>query len=249
MRPVSQPGYRHASSGGQIAIVGGFALLGGLVLLGLHYPILRLYEGYPLATASARRPWRWMYRPLMTRQNGRLTRARDRTTDTELTEAERFDARWRLDQYFPHDTDGLMLPTAFGNAVRAFERHSMTRWHLNSIGAWPAIEMLVSDQEAQVHSDVKADVAFFVNGSLVGLLTGLTLVADEIAHDHSPAWYLDVLLCALPFALAALAYVAAVGASVRRGGAERASIDIHSRELSDKLGLANLLDYAAERLL
>lgn len=47
--------YNHAASGTQVLIVGGFGLAVGLLLSGLHYPVLRLYEGYSLQHARERR--------------------------------------------------------------------------------------------------------------------------------------------------------------------------------------------------
>jgi hypothetical protein len=57
-----------------VAIVGGAALLCGLVLLGLPHSILRLYEGYPLKNAK-RPPLTWLARPLLWFQRWRPGRA------------------------------------------------------------------------------------------------------------------------------------------------------------------------------
>jgi hypothetical protein len=243
--------YVDGKPAGQIAIVGGAALLLGLVLLGLNHPVVRLYEGYPLQAACGRprrgrlgrlNPLRWLHALLMWRQHRRLSSARAKTQGEEV-----FQARWELDQRFPQDDESLLLPTTFGNAVRAFERHGPTRWQLNTIGAWPAIEMLLTEQEAQVHADAKGDVAFFLNSSLLAGCSGAVLAAHAIAHPSAPAWYVEAILCALPFALALLACRAAIGAAIRWGACVRASVDLHRRELYERLGIREPRSFRDER--
>ena len=246
-RAFLPPVYLDATPGGQIAIVGGAALLVGLVLLGLHYPIMRLYEGYPLQAHGSRGPLRLLHGVLLKRQQKQFDRALKRSKASEVTEAERFDRKWRLDLQFPHDDPGLLLPTAFGNAIRAFERHSMTCWHLNSIGAWPGIELLLSQQEAQVLSDARGDVAFFVNGSLLAGVSAIVLAASEISHGGAGAWYLSVLICLAAIAVFGLAYRAAVPAAVRWGSVVRAAIDIHRLEFYTRLGVRVPRDFKDER--
>jgi len=243
------PVYEDAKRAAQIAILGGVALLAGLVLLGLSHVVLRLYEGYPLRARHSRFPAKQIYGVLMWRQRRRFEAAVQRTEDKRRSEAVRFDQRFKLDQRFPHDDPTLLLPTTFGNRKRAFERHSWRRWHLNIVGAGPHIESLLSAEEAQVLADVKGDVAFFLNGSLLAILTGLILSADRIAHDHPPVWFLDVLICLAPFVVSALAYWAATSAVLRWGSVVRASMDLHRRELYEKLGLRKPRNFSDERQL
>jgi hypothetical protein len=240
--------YVHASSGAQIAIAGGAALALGLVLLGLHYQVLRLYEGYPLAQ---RRSWigiKQLYNLMMSRQQQRFRDAvRSCGSPTNQTN-DQFDASWRLDRHFPHDPkmptdDTLLLPTSLGNAIRSFERHSFIRWHLNSIAVWPYIENLLSDHESEVLSDVRGDVAFFINTSLVASLSGAVLLFDMLAYASAPSGF--VLL--IPLGIAVVAYKAAVGSAVNWGEVVRASIDTHRLEVYTNLGLRRPRNLKDER--
>ena len=222
--------YNHASGGAQVAIVGGAALALGLVLLGLHYQVLRLYEGYPLA---ARRSWfviRLLYGLMIWHQRRRFRRAVRASGD--------FDASWRLDRRFPHNPknptdESLLLPTSFGNAIRAFERHSFIRWHLNAIAAWPYVENLLSDHESDVLSDARGDVAFFINTSLLAILTGLALLFDMLHYESSPSKFFLL----IPLAIAIVAYHAAVGSAISWGEVVRACIDSHRLQMYTTLGL------------
>ena len=237
--------YEQAKGAGRVAIVGGAALLVGLLLLGLHYPVLRWCEGYPLEARGDRWYARFAYTRLLNRQKDRLRRAREATEDPNVTEGQRRDATWRLDLQFPHDQADLLLPTSFGNALRAFERHARIRWGLNSIGAWPRIELLLTPQESQVHADATGDVAFFVNGSLMALLAGAAILVDGIAGAPHAWW--SWALMPLPFVLSALLWHASIGAVIQWGHAVRASMDIHRLELYERLGVRAPEDFSDER--
>lgn len=237
--------YRSADDGPRVLIIGGAAVFVGLVLLGLHYPILRLYEGYPLAARADGRYVGRLCKLLMRRQEKLFAAAKAACEDEVATPVARRTAKWRMDLRFPWDAEGLLLPTGFGNALRAFERHSRSRWGLNAVAAWPGIEMLRTPDEIEVHTDARGDVAFFVNGSLLAALGGLTLLADAVIGAH-PAWY-SAPLYAIPFVLAGALYVSAIGAVIRWGSAVRASMDIHRRELYEKVGLRKPKDFTDER--
>ena len=237
--------YLDAGDGARIAILGGAGLLVGLVLSGLHYSVLRLYEGYPLEARATTWYAQPFYRFLMKHQHKCFADAKAACEDPDVSPVKRRTAKWRLDRHFPWDADNLLLPTRFGNALRAFERHPRSRWGLNGIAAWPHVEMLMSTDETAVHTDAKGDLAFFINGSLVALVAGCALVADGIAHQPVD-WYL-LWLYVIPFALSAAFYKAAIGATIRWGSAVRASMDIHRLELYEKLGLRKPNDFTDER--
>jgi hypothetical protein len=242
------PVYLHAGAGAQIAILGGAALPVGLLLLGLHYRVLRLYEGYPLAEHSSLHGVKQIHDALLSVQRWRFRRAMRHCDYNRLDEVGPFDAAWKLDRRFPHDLghpndETLLLPTAFGNAVRAFERHSFLRWHLNGIGVWPHVENLLTSQEAQVLADAQGDVAFFINSSLVAVLSALALVIDMVEDTGAPS----PVVVLVPVAVTVLAYGAAIGAAANWGEVVRASIDLHRHELYEKLGLRPPRDFKEER--
>jgi hypothetical protein len=234
--------YQDASAGARIAVIGGASLLVGLVLLGLNHPVLRLFEGYPLM----RRWWAWPIRlPLVGWQRRRLKRAWRETQGTR-TEVEKRNARYRLARRFPSDLPCCdVLPTGFGNAVRAFERYSKIRWGLNAIAAWPRIEALLSSDEQALLADAKGNIAFFVNGSLLAWLAGVALIADrQLSHANTLP---SGVLYAIPFVLGACCYWASTTAAIAWGEVVTASIDLHRLELYQKIGLRPPTDFTDER--
>jgi hypothetical protein len=234
--------YLESSNGARVAIIGGASLLTGLVLLGLEYPLLRLFEGYALLGHWYTKPLRQL---LMRKQTWQFQKVLAQTTDTSTTPVQRRNALWRMDRMFRSNAD-LLLPTRFGNAIGAFEGYSTTRWGLNAIGAWPRIEMLLSPEEQQVHADAKGGVAFFVNGSLLAGLGGMALAADELVNK--PLAWPQALLYLVPFLISALCYHASIGAAINWGDAVRASIDLHRLELYEKLGVRPPTNFTEERL-
>lgn len=234
----------HHSEATQLLILGGVALLLGLLLLGLNWPIYRTVEGYPLMERSDRWYVAWLIGPMRKRERKRfrgLCAIRDSETEPR---DKRGAAAWRLDREFPPAEESV-LPTRFGNAVRAFEFHATTRWGLDPIGAWPRIELLLSDPEGEQQATAKSDVAFFINGSLLATAAGLTLVANEIVS--TPLDRLAVALLLIPFGLSYLLYRFSVGAAIRWGTVVRATVDLHRLTLYERLGVRQPKHFTDER--
>jgi hypothetical protein len=87
----------------QLAILGAAALVGGLALSGLNYPITRILEGYALMSLLDWPLVRWWPRLAIALQHWRYERWRVIRDDPQQTNDIRGAAGWRLDQYFPHD--------------------------------------------------------------------------------------------------------------------------------------------------
>jgi hypothetical protein len=117
------------SPAGQLAILGGVALVAGLVLSGLNYYIIQWFEGYPLERTQKWPGLGLAYKAAIAGQRRRYDRLTTIRHDKNRESTERQDAAWCLDRFYP-ETRELLLPTrvvfaqALGNAIRAFERHS-----------------------------------------------------------------------------------------------------------------------------
>jgi hypothetical protein len=237
-------GFERHSDGTEIIVLGGVALIAALAASGLNYGITRLFEGYPLEAVR-----RW---PLLGRLRGWAIRRQRREYDRLLatrdgadsSEADRGLAAWRLDRRFPADPEKL-LPTRFGNAVRAFEGHARSRWGLDGIAIWPRIEMLLSAEERELHTDAKIDVNVFLNAAVGALVVGVVLLVDLALN--SPVESALLWAYATPFAIAYLLYLPTRGAAERWGSEVRASVDLHRLELYTRLGLRAPESFSDER--
>ena len=237
-------GFEAYSPATQILILGGVGLLLGLFLLGLHRPLVRLYEGYPLLKSRI-----GLERPLVRLQRrtyDRLVEAkRGAREDADAETQARGIAAWRqLDRYFPDDETRL-LPTRFGNAIRAWEDYAYNRWGLDAIPFWAHVEPLLTEQEQQLHENARSDVAFFVNSSLAAVAVGVVLLVDEAAN--TPLGWVWAWAYVLPFLLAYLVYRFAIDAGQRWGVEIKASLDLHRLEVYDRLGVRRPTSFTNER--
>lgn len=240
---LNPPGYQRGTQDG-ILVLGGAALLVGLLLLGLSYPILRFFEGYPLLARGLRRLRGALVGLQRRTYDGLAATKRLALESTSAEEQYRGVVAWQqLNRGFPGE--GRLLPTRFGNAVRAFEDAIYARWRLDGIAVWPRIEPLLSEQEQELHSNARTDVAFFTNSALAAWAVGVTLVADEVAF--APVGIQYGWLYAIPFAVGYLLYRGAIGAAVRWGTEVTASVDLHRLELYDRLGFRAPLGLGDER--
>jgi hypothetical protein len=233
--------YEQYGDGTRLALVGGAALLLGLVLLGLNYQILQAFEGYPLQARKDGWYARSLYEFLHGRELERYSALVAIRDSEDAPAGDRADAAWRINYRFSDD----LMPTSFGNAVRSFERHARVRWGLNSISAWPRIEMLLTEQQREIETNARGEVAFFVNGCLLAAIVGVLLVIDEALAGVTALLLAWVYL--VPFVLAYAFYRWAVGAAVRWGNAVRATIDLRRFELYDLLGLRAPGTFTEER--
>jgi hypothetical protein len=226
------PGVLEPRDSSTFLVLGATALLIGLLLLGLNFPVIRLFEGYFLIEPNAGRLRRRVVKLLRGRQQKEFDRL-----DEDKKSADRLRRMlgwWRLDTRFPSKRDDV-LPTRLGNAVRAFELYSSSRWGLSAIAAWPRIEVLLGDQERQLLADAQGEFNFFLNGSLSAYLVTFVLAVDAIVNEPHPLWL--AWIYALPPVVGYLLYRGAANSAERWGERVRASVDLHRLELYARLGL------------
>lgn len=229
----------------RIVVLGGAGLLAGLVALGLNYPILRMFEGYPLREARRAPLVGPLYSRLLRRQQNTYRALRAVRDDEAASGEDRGRAAWKLDRQFGEEDQRKLLPLAFGNAVRAFEGHSYSRWGLDSIPVWPRIELLLTEDQRNTVTDTKGETAFFVNASLFAAIVGVILVIDEIVNQPLEWQWLWMYL--IPFGVSAVAYRWAIGAAVRWGSVVRAAIDLNRLKLYGDLGIREPTSFTEER--
>jgi hypothetical protein len=221
------------NTGSAFVVVGVVALLAALLLSGFEKQTARLLMGiYPMPILG---DW------LRERQIKAYSNCK-RQAGSDDSGARR--AKVHLDLYFPKE-ERNMLPTRFGNAIRATRDYAKSRWGLTELVIYPRLEMLMTEQEAQVHADARATRAFFVNSAIAAVLSGVVLVADAIAEHPHPLALRWIYL--IPFLLAYGLYRGAVEATVELGGAARSTVDLHRLELYEKLGVPVPTGAAHER--
>lgn len=239
--------YEKHSEGVRVLIVGGAALLLGLLLSGFRYVVDSAFAGLFLLPrpgsvfAGYLRPWAWLVLLPQRLAYRRHLRHRDSPHHPERQQP----AAWHLDRRYPQQ-EGRLLPTSYGNTMRATADYAWSRWRLDFEAVEDRIALLMSDGERELHMDARTDLAFFVNATIGALAILGTLMADQVAHDVL-AWKPAVFIYIALLVAAALFYGQAVNMLERLGRLKRASIDLHRRELYDKLGVNRPVDFSDER--
>lgn len=256
--------FKDSGLGVQGLIVGGIALLVGLLLSGFHYPLLRLLEGYWLISAPIDTPDRSSRHKgvrLLQRTWGSAAQA---AHHLRLSVGESMVTRWRtrreylvriresepvsprrtaaaraLNNRFPA-LEQHLLPTEFGNTIRAFETHPRLRYNLDGIALWPRIATLLSEGERRDLEEATTDLAFWVNGLVLVAVAGAVVFAERLwdrPATFQSAVALEMLVLGGAAILASFMYRQAISAATRWGDHVRAAFDVHRLQLYDVLGV------------
>jgi len=148
-------------------------------------------------------------------------------------------AQEALNARFP--SAALLLPTALGNALRAFEERAGRAYGLDAVVIWPRLYPLLPDpvragvDDRRDQLDVSARIS--ATAFVVALITAALLWGD--------GWWLLLPLGAL--AVSRAGYSAAVSAAVAYGQGVRVAIDLHRFDLLRSLHLPLPTDREAER--
>jgi hypothetical protein len=125
----------------------------GVVLLVINYGLYRLFEGYlpPMA-------WLGFAKRFHQRRLEQRTAEIDELGNDPRVAA----LTWQLRETYPESADEV-LPTAFGNAIRAFELYPAAMYGADSISVWPRLLAVVSKDFQTLINDAKALVDLCVN--------------------------------------------------------------------------------------
>jgi hypothetical protein len=223
--------------GGDIAVLGGIALLVGLVLTGMRQTILNYLCGYTgvVSVWFTLLPYSLSHRW----QERAFSRLQIRKDQGDAV------AAFQLDRYFP-DKAELLRPTRFGNVNEALELYAYTRYGLDRL-VWPRIRALLSDREVERHTDLRTDLVMSVNFSLVAAAMAIPYFIDLVHYRGFSVRGLAQLLGALAVSYAFLRL--ATSALARWGDEVHVAVDINRRTLYEKLGLVDPKDDAEEKTL
>lgn len=209
---------------------------GGLLLTALNWEIFRLMEGY-----GRFNPVRFLKR----RQLDQFKRLLDDTwslaTKSNRTDSEERQfklLKYRLAEYYPVDLPSeytpetrkkveqdkeRLMPSAFGNAVRAFEVYPRLMYGIEGTRGWDRLLTVVPDAYIKHIDDAKAKTDMWLN---FGFLSVVFLVEYVVLVFYTQQIVaLWVLLPAL--ALGVLASNRAVSAAVTWGGMVKAAFDVY----------------------
>jgi hypothetical protein len=139
-------------------------------LMVINFKLIRALEGYGILNPARLLKWRSLH--IFDKLNARInwiSAQKKPLSEDHLTERRRL--RMRLGNEFP-EARHLVLPTRFGNIVRAFERYPQVIYNIDAIRSWTRLQAVLPDGYKGSLEAAKAILDFFVN-----LWFGATLIA------------------------------------------------------------------------
>ena len=181
-------------------LLGLISWLGGILLLVTNRDMYRLMEGYGkfnpvrLVGRFQRRRFQKLHERL-----GALNeeyRKAGRNFPMEKM-AERNTIMRELAEHFPDD-ERWLLPTAFGNTLRAFETYPRVMYGFESIDGWSRILGVVPEEYRTLIDNAKTQVDFWVNlGFISLLLLGEYFGIASYQGAFKAIWLLALIILAL----------------------------------------------------
>jgi hypothetical protein len=175
------------------------AWLGGILLLVTNQGLYRFLEGY-----GAWNPLRFFkkveerrFRHLNDRideLDEKFINALDRNSDIPPEEKkERAGHMLEFAKRFPHKAEYL-LPTPFGNTIRAFEVYSTVMYGLEAIDGWSRLLAVTPKDYRELIDNAKTDVDFWINVGFLSVLLLLEYSFLAIWFGILPAWWMLIIL-------------------------------------------------------
>ena len=223
----------------------------------VNLPLFQLLEGYrwPISAmrglkSRAERRFTDMKREFDT-LNSELKQAEtDGTEFPQDKENRLYELRYELVTTFPSRLEDL-LPTRFGNAIRAFEVYSRDMYGADAIPMWLRLAAVVSKEFQEAIEDARAQVNFLVNlgflAALFALLSFARFVFGVVLAGDRRAW-LYLLCTAAAIALSRLMYVWSIERAQAWGELVKSAFDCYLPALAKQLGygLPQTLDERTE---
>jgi hypothetical protein len=153
-----------------------------VVLLTCNYQAYQLFEGYswPVSRMSALKRRNLAYFKQLTQKYDTFYAVGD--DDNAST------AKTTLLSAYPRD-ESKILPTRFGNAIRAFEIYPTEIYGADAVSVWLRLAAIIPKTFQTLVNDARAQVDFLLNMAIVGPLVGLAaatrLVTEFAVADFS----------------------------------------------------------------
>lgn len=209
----------------------------GVLLQGVNREMFRILEGYwpnrlrtPLSNYQ-RSEFLKLKATVDQLLHNRATEERENPGKPFSQREKLMESSHRLALQFPSRVD-LVLPTTFGNTVRAFEDYPRVMYGFEPIGGWSRLQSIMPKSALDLLGQSRARVDLWLN--LFFLSAAFTLEGFILAMRSTKA---VLLVFALGGAVScALAYWRARRSAERNGEQVKAAYDIYLGDLAEKLG-------------
>lgn len=187
------------------AVIGLISFFGGTVLLALNRNIYRLMEGYnnlnpfgPLIWIERRRYKNLQEELSQLDEEYRQLREHEKEIPSKL-QSKRSKLMQRIAETFPDHID-FVLPTAFGNTIRAFEVYPRVMYGSDSIVSWSRLLTVLPKEYRDLVDSAKAQVDFWLNLWLLSLVFVIECIVLSIYRSkYEILWFIPVALVLICF--------------------------------------------------
>ena len=217
------------------------AIILSIILMILNRILIRIVEGYYL----------FRHTPLQQRQlnkfrtlSGNLNRIeREREEERKRTgtispesekkyEAQYMETLLKLKERFPPSEEHI-LPTSFGNVIRAFELYPQVLYGMDSIPIWVRISSLLSKESTQGLNDSKAQVDFAINSMYLALMIFLEYIAFAAINRSLLMIWIPILALGITI----IWYQFAISTASEWGYQVKAIFDLYRNTLLSQMGV------------
>ncbi|MGB5637083.1 MAG: hypothetical protein WBM44_10280 [Waterburya sp.] len=224
----------------QVTVLGLLALLGGIILLIFNRNMIKFLEGYgqfnPLGLFA------WIEKSRFKKLEGEIDEIekeyiayfeKDKTVPLEIKEKYRQLKQKRVVR-FPDD-ERWLLPTSFGNILRAFETYSRVMYGADAIPIWTRLLAVIPDDYRQFIDTAKTLVDFWVNTLVVSLVVLVVYLGNVIYFQQIKLLWLPIACLIVAF----ITYQQAGRSAMGWGNFVKAAFDLFLEDLKQQLAISN----------
>jgi hypothetical protein len=216
----------------------------GVILLTLNRDIIRVMEGYyfpPSFSFFEKQRYRQLIHDSdQAREQAKACQEKNGQVSDEL-QARRITLTQRRANMFPDES--FILPTSFGNVIRAFEVYPRIMYGFDAIPGWSRLLAIIPESYRRLIDDAKSGMDYWVNiCALSVVFIGEYLIIVGLANPDRVlvAYWENGWMLVIALVIAVLAYKAAERSAIEWGDYIKASFDVFLPDLYNKLGFADL---------
>ena len=223
----------------EATLLGIISLIAAVFLLSINFQVFRFFEGYgkynPLIFLQGfheRKFQRLEEKKYLLNEELRIARLAGDDDEIDRINARRI-------HYFSYAADNYppkrsrLLPTAFGNAVRAFEEYSETMYGLDSIVSWVRLLAMIPKDFREMMNSVRAELDMWMNFRLLSYVLFVSYIILAVGTGQWKAvWFLPVIAL-----FARIAAKRLTVSAIHYGDFVKSSYDLYLPDLRDQIRL------------
>jgi hypothetical protein len=175
------------STGTEIIIFSAVFGFTGFALYSLNISIYRLFEGYSIVLPWAHQAHARKLRRLLIRHRA-LEAALGSTEESDVPRSvlrqQLLQSFEYLQRTYPNRLEHV-LPTEFGNILRAYEEYPQRNYGIDGVVAWPHLIEVISSQFMELHEENNNKLTFVMNSALLSWLLSALALASLVLYVGS----------------------------------------------------------------